>query len=965
MEFFLHNKYWNIFLLSIFFVISVITVIVGTHYKTTTSKMVLDNTYHEIASSFTNKLEILIGEKKNTTLTIGLSLAEDLKFKQAIQNKTNIHDLLYEFSNKLSLETDFKNVWIQIVDDKGTVISRSWTDDCGDNLKKVRFDVTSIINHPVVLSSVSVGKYDLSFKAMIPFFDNTGKYLGYLEVITHFNSIVEKLKEEGFETIVLVDKSYKKQLIYPFTSKFIGEYYVANKNADEDILNYISKAGIEDVLSYKENYALEDTKKYLRVNYTLFTSNNTPMAYVLMFKKLESINTATITNRNLLINIFMVFSIVVVAFILLLLANNEHIVNDEKNNNMKYIVAFFSFFVIVTLIYYLLLNSYRESEQAQALKQYNANIQKDYQIINAKFQAVAETMFETTLNNQAVLNLVAKAYTYQKDEARAALFELLKGDYEYFKRYDVRQLHFHLKNNESFLRFHRPEKYGDDLTGIRQTVEWVNTKHKSIEGFEEGRIYNGFRYVYPLVYFNQYNKREYLGSVEVSFSVHSFAKEFVDSHHAKVGFIIEKNVVKTKVFNEEKENYMQSELEGFYYEKAIKKQLEMAFTHFEIEKIPPKEIVQLHKKVLEGKIFSVLSQDKSTLFTFIPLQNPISKKIVAAIILQIDNEILSKQNDFFVLLFLIGATLIMLMSVFIFREYSQKIKFLDLSLKTQQILNAQKSIVIITDGKHIFDTNKTFLEFFAYETLEKFKIDHDCICEFFIENENYFHLAKVPKGKTWIEVLGTILDKEKVVLMKDSEGIEHSFAITFNSYKSSYFIVTFVDISGTMQEQITLGNKVLHDKLTGVYNREFFEIQVEKIREQNYSNSHLLGVILFDIDHFKTVNDTFGHNVGDNVLKELAQRVERSIRTSDYLIRWGGEEFIILMTAKSSQEVEKTAQHLCSMIEHHFFEDVKKVTCSFGVTLHLPNESIKATVQRADKALYASKKNGRNQVTAL
>jgi diguanylate cyclase (GGDEF)-like protein len=113
------------------------------------------------------------------------------------------------------------------------------------------------------------------------------------------------------------------------------------------------------------------------------------------------------------------------------------------------------------------------------------------------------------------------------------------------------------------------------------------------------------------------------------------------------------------------------------------------------------------------------------------------------------------------------------------------------------------------------------------------------------------------------------------------------------------------------------------------------------------------------------VNDTYGHSVGDYVLQELITRVSHSIRSDDYLIRWGGEEFVILLSSNSISELEFIAQNLRSAVEKHYFEHVKHITCSFGITLSRDNEPIATTLERADKALYISKETGRNRVTKL
>jgi diguanylate cyclase (GGDEF)-like protein len=122
------------------------------------------------------------------------------------------------------------------------------------------------------------------------------------------------------------------------------------------------------------------------------------------------------------------------------------------------------------------------------------------------------------------------------------------------------------------------------------------------------------------------------------------------------------------------------------------------------------------------------------------------------------------------------------------------------------------------------------------------------------------------------------------------------------------------------------------------------------------------GIIFLDIDHFKEINDSYGHDVGDEVLVALVGLVKEQIRKVDHLIRWGGEEFIIVTRTESLEAMQSMAENLRRKIESHSFKDIAKITCSFGLAVYEENEPIKATVTRADEKLYEAKKNGRNQV---
>ena len=150
------------------------------------------------------------------------------------------------------------------------------------------------------------------------------------------------------------------------------------------------------------------------------------------------------------------------------------------------------------------------------------------------------------------------------------------------------------------------------------------------------------------------------------------------------------------------------------------------------------------------------------------------------------------------------------------------------------------------------------------------------------------------------------------------------------------------------------------DTLTGAYNRLKFDdaLQQEIKSARRYQTP--LALIMYDIDHFKQINDTYGHQVGDSVLKELTMLVSRNIRSSDMLARWGGEEFMIIVPQDHNPRAQ--AEKLRYAIASHAFAKIDHLTCSFGVAILLPSDTAETFTARADDALYEAKRKGRNRV---
>lgn len=152
------------------------------------------------------------------------------------------------------------------------------------------------------------------------------------------------------------------------------------------------------------------------------------------------------------------------------------------------------------------------------------------------------------------------------------------------------------------------------------------------------------------------------------------------------------------------------------------------------------------------------------------------------------------------------------------------------------------------------------------------------------------------------------------------------------------------------------------DPLTGTCNRLKFdaELDVEMARARRYQVP--LCLIMFDIDYFKRINDTRGHQVGDRVLTMMADLVATNIRSTDWFGRWGGEEFMVLATHQDLAEASRVAEKLRELVAGFAFGRDLHVTASFGVTEFKPDDTIEAFTNRVDEALYRAKKHGRNRV---
>lgn len=190
-------------------------------------------------------------------------------------------------------------------------------------------------------------------------------------------------------------------------------------------------------------------------------------------------------------------------------------------------------------------------------------------------------------------------------------------------------------------------------------------------------------------------------------------------------------------------------------------------------------------------------------------------------------------------------------------------------------------------------------------------------------------------------------------------------------YWTSVTIDPMFDDNGTKigyasyRENITNTKKLeyvsTHDTLTNIYNRTYFNSTIKSKIKCAHRYSHQFGLIILDIDHFKRVNDSYGHSMGDKVLINIANTLKDNIRENDIIARWGGEEFVILLPHTQIDDAYLLAEKLRVFVEKNSFID-NKITVSSGVGIYNKKESVKEFFEKIDNALYTAKNTGRNRV---
>jgi diguanylate cyclase (GGDEF)-like protein len=621
----------------------------------------------------------------------------------------------------------------------------------------------------------------------------------------------------------------------------------------------------------------------------------------------------------------------------------------EQRRKTLYTIIFVIFAVFNTFLGYYI---YYEKINSFTFQKIN-EISNQYKTVTGELSKKSNIYFDEVVNKKNILELYSQiGHSTEKDnEIREELVEQLSKSFKRMREKNIRQFHFHTKDNRSFLRMHKQEKFGDSLKNIRYSVNYVNRTLRPIYGFEEGRINNGFRNVYPIIYDGMH-----LGSVEISFSFQEVSETLQNLFDGYYTFIISKQLVEKKVFSS-KDNYIESSIsEDFYAEVGhINKKIINDRNNFKIfEEINEKLKSEISPLLTERKSFSKIIEhnSKTYIISFFPIKN-IEGHEVAYVVNYTEADILNEEFNNFIIQ-AGGGGFIIFLFIYMMLSNVRKEEFEFIN----KILDNQNSLILVKNKDEVVRVNKKFLDFFGYESLQEMKEVNECICDYFIQEEGYLSRNFSDNNFVINYIIENNHNQHKVKIVEHSTKMVRIFNINVTELKEqNLFLLILSDITTSELEKEMIKDKANRDKLTNVYNRTKFDIDVKNAVLKNRTFS----LILCDIDRFKVVNDSYGHLTGDKILIEFATLLDLKIRKSDIIYRWGGEEFIIIVDDRMISAT-KLAEKLRAMLEkHRFFKEIP-ITASFGVTEHRKFESVDELLLRVDKALYTAKISGRNTV---
>ena len=320
---------------------------------------------------------------------------------------------------------------------------------------------------------------------------------------------------------------------------------------------------------------------------------------------------------------------------------------------------------------------------------------------------------------------------------------------------------------------------------------------------------------------------------------------------------------------------------------------------------------------------------------------------------------------YFNIIYLIGSLLIFISILFfIIYSYKKNKGIEKLYTRFNLIFDNIYDLAYVTEftpdaiPKHFIEANDMALKTLGYSKDEFLKLSHLDII-----NANKRDILNMMK---------TLFNKGSMTYpaeIKTKDGRIIPLEVTSRIYKIKDESPIGVCIARDVTERIKMEEELkrlsLEDPLTGAYNRNKYKEIIEKESKRAKRYYYPLSAIMFDIDFFKKINDSYGHITGDKILKDLVSLIMKNIRGEDYLIRWGGEEFLIIAPYTSLNNAHLLAEKLRAQVESQYFAKNIKITVSFGITMLRKEDNEEFFIGRADDALYKAKSTGRNRCVIL
>ena len=609
----------------------------------------------------------------------------------------------------------------------------------------------------------------------------------------------------------------------------------------------------------------------------------------------------------------------------------ESLKNQKKRTTLLIWASVTIVILTLTLIItaYYIINKLNDEKQQMSqayesvLFAYNGTIQDTIHFYTARANA--------NLSSPGVLDSI-------RSKDHDSLYDLILPRWKVLQKENpyLMVMQFHNADGTSLLRMHDFKRYGDPIASRRPMVRHIHQTHTITSGLEEGIHGLAFRILIPVM-----DHGTYLGAVEFGISSRYIIEKIERYTHYRSFLLLNKDFIGNFAYSD---HYFRF---GEYVAVEIPRELLDFVKYYTNEHSVVEDTVRIFNK-------------KSYAMKYIPITDYRGKAIGMIVFTRMIPNFKAEIEKNIAISAAIAISLIFIFGFLLNRVYARiNAKIMFQEVYNQTVLNTIPSPVIVTNGKETIAANKAFFSFFRYSALTDFKHEHICVCDYFEKGDTEEYLLPTVDDQRWTEYVYMhphAQHKAKITI----DGKTTVFDVKLSRMRldeTLRYVVIFTDISSIQTLTTT-------DQLTGIANRMHFNMVFDHEFNVSRREKEPLGVIFFDIDYFKYVNDRYGHLVGDTVLKQIAALVKKRIRKSDFIARWGGEEFVILLPGTHLKEAKEVAELLRATIEREMFETVGNISCSFGVAVLEKNESSEDLIRRVDRLLYQAKESGRNCVVA-
>lgn len=710
---------------------------------------------------------------------------------------------------------------------------------------------------------------------------------------------------------------------------------------------------------------------------------------------------------------------------------------------------------------------------------------------------LADQVYEDRLQRPEVTAIMAEATKASAPEKRARLraqlFAALEGLYPRLQDKGVRQFHFHLPGAVSFLRFHRPERFGDSLWDVRASLRVVNEQKAPVAGFEEGRLFNGFRHVYPL-----FHGGKFVGSVEVSFSFRAVLIHHSELDHGLYRLLVDRDLIRKKGWERAaSQNYRPSDLNpqfdvDRYADLVSLPGLTPPGYAWLLENLADFDASlrpEVTPRMADWEAFAVtLHQPRPLVVAFLPIQT-IAGDWGGYIVRYEEAPAMGREWAYLWFKILFTGLLLLVAIVLVVnldrretrRAREREALLVSLHEREQSLKEAQRlahvgnwecllpsmevrwsdeiyrifgfepgevepTYELFLDAVHPADRERiqaaveramregtayniehrifrkdgklrfiqsrgraepreaperlygTVQDVTAHRRADEERRQAAAIIESthegimvtdeqgiilrvnpaFTELTGYLpdevigrpavNLCVEQPGEPRCEEVWKELEREGAwegetwQQRRDGEAVPMRLSLTSltSEWDATRYVGVLTDISLFKEREAAMWKRAHHDALTGLSNRVLFQERMARAIKEARRHGDLLGLLYIDLDEFKPVNDTWGHDAGDHLLCEVANRMQSIMRETDTVSRLGGDEFAVLVARPTSRaDIDTVVDKLRAELDRPavWRGHELRIKPSIGVAIYPDDgEAAEVLLKAADHAMYAEKR---------